>query len=131
RTCFAWIDGMFWMSRNARGRAGLARPPASMRPTVASALLGLPEDLGDLLDLTEQLVGRADVHAALGATGAGQLGRLVEQLVQLGVLLEVRRLEVVGPQHPQVVLDQLRPLLLDHNGAGAESGVAVGGVVLE
>jgi hypothetical protein len=32
---------------------------------------------------------------------------------KLRVLLEVRRLEVVGPQHPQVVLDQLGALLLD------------------
>ena len=43
----------------------------------------------------------------LRAGGPGRLGGLVEQVVQLRVLLEVRRLEVVGPQHPQVVLDQL------------------------
>ena len=63
--------------------------------------------------------------AALGAGGAGQLGGLVEQAVQLGVLLEVRGLEVVGPQHPEVVLDQLGPLLLDQDGAGAEDRVLV------
>ena len=45
--------------------------------------------------------------------------------VQLRVLLEVRRLEVVGPQHPQVVLDQLGALLLDDDGAGPELRVGV------
>jgi hypothetical protein len=40
--------------------------------------------------------------------------------MQLRVLLEVRRLEVVGPEHPEVVLDQLRPLLLDDQRSGAE-----------
>ena len=60
---------------------------------------------------------------ALGAGRAGQLGGLVEQRVQLRVLLEVRGLEVVGPQHPQVVLDQLGALLLDEDRAGLELGV--------
>ena len=59
--------------------------------------------------------------------GAGQLGGLVDELVQLRVLLEVRGLEVVGPQHPQVVLDQLGALLLDQDRAGAEVGVVVVG----
>ena len=67
----------------------------------------------------------------LGAGGAGELGGLVEQLVQLRVLLEVRRLEVVGPQHPEVVLDQLGALLLDQDGAGAEVGVVVVGDLLD
>ena len=39
-------------------------------------------------------------------------------------------LEVVGPQHPQVVLDQLGALLLDDQGAGAELRVGVGLVLL-
>ena len=47
--------------------------------------------------------------------------------VQLRVLLEVRGLEVVGPEHPQVVLDQLGALLLDEDRAGAELGVVVVG----
>ena len=64
---------------------------------------------------------------ALGAGRAGELGRLVDEGVQLGVLLEVRGLEVVGPQHPQVVLDQLGALLLDQDRAGAEVGVVVVG----
>ena len=62
---------------------------------------------------------------ALGARGAGELGGLVHQRVQLRVLLEVRGLEVVGPQHPEVVLDELRALLLDQDGARAEVGVVV------
>ena len=33
-----------------------------------------------------------------------------------GVLLQVLGLEVVGPQHPQVVLDEVGPLLLDEDG---------------
>jgi hypothetical protein len=60
---------------------------------------------------------------------AGLLGRLPEQVVQVGELLEVLGLEVVGPQHPQVMLDQLATLLLDDDGALPEQRV-VGGVVL-
>ena len=56
---------------------------------------------------------------ALAAGGAGLLGGAVEQVVQLRVLLEVRRLEVVGPQHPEVVLDQLGALLLDDAARGS------------
>ena len=56
-----------------------------------------------------------------------ELGRLVDEGVQLRVLLEVRRLEVVGPQHPEVVLDELGALLLDEHRARAEVGVVVVG----
>src|SRR5215831_15677660 len=81
-------------TRVSRRRAqGPQAPPSRL------ALLGLPEDLVDLRDLAQQLVRLGHVHAALGARGAGQLGGLVEQLVQVRVLLEVRRLEVVRPQH--------------------------------
>ena len=90
---------------------GRRRPHRDRAPpgggAAGSRRLGLPEDLGDLVDLDEQLVGHGDVVAALRATRTGQLGRLVEQGVQLRVLLEVRGLEVVGPQHPEVVLDQV------------------------
>ena len=75
----------------------------------------------------EQLVGHGGVQLALRAGGAGELGGLVDQRVQLRVLLEVRRLEVVGPQHPEVVLDELGALLLDEHGSGAEVGVVVVG----
>src|ERR1700712_4354657 len=94
-------------------------------PSLRSGLLRLPEDLGDLVDLGQQLVGLARVELALGTTGAGQLGGLVDELVELRVLLEVRGLEVVGPQHPQVVLDELGALVLDQDRAGAEVGIVV------
>jgi hypothetical protein len=93
-----------------------------IRPRAKSALLGLPEDLADLLDLGQQFVRLGHVHAALGARGPGELGGLVEQLVQLRILLEMRRLEVVGPQDPQVVLDQLGELFLDEDRAGPGLG---------
>src|SRR3712207_651392 len=56
--------------------------------------LRLPEDLVDLGDVVEQLLALGRVHAALAASGAGLLGRLVEQLVQLRVLLEIGRAHV-------------------------------------
>src|SRR5215212_2659644 len=94
--------------------------------------LGLPEDLVDLRDEVEQLLAGGRVRRRLGAARAtaGLLRGLVEQLVQLGVLLEVRRLEVVGPQHPQVVLDEVRALLLDDQRALAERRVVVALVLL-
>src|SRR3954465_9371535 len=92
--------------------------------------LGLPEDLVDLGDVVQQLLTLGGVHAALAAGGAGPLGGLVEQLVQPRVLLEVRGLEVVGPQHPQVVLDQVGAGLLDQDRAGAEGRVLVRLVLL-
>jgi hypothetical protein len=49
--------------------------------------------------------------------------------VELGVLLQVGRLEVVGPQHPEVVLGEVGPLLLDDQGAGLE-GLVVRRLVL-
>src|SRR6478735_9188823 len=87
--------------------SGSVRPSSTRGPSPRSGLLRLPEDLRDLVDLGEQLVGLAGVELTLGAGGTGQLGGLVDQGVQLRVLLEVRGLEVVGPQHPEVVLDQL------------------------
>src|SRR4051812_16350028 len=95
-----------------------------------SGLLRLPEDLVDLGDLLQELLGLTRVDGALAARCAGELGRLVEQLVELRVLLEVRRLEVVGPQHPQVVLHELRTLLLDEERASAEHRVLVALVLL-
>src|SRR3954471_17631703 len=92
--------------------------------------LRLPEDLVDLGDVVQQLLALGGVHAALAAGRAGLLGGLVEQFVQLRVLLEVRRLEVVRPQHPQVVLDQVGPLLLDQDRPGAERRVLIGLVLL-
>ena len=54
---------------------------------------------------------------------AGQLGGLPEHVVQVGVLLEVLGLEVVGPEHPQVVLHEVGALLLDQRGAVLEDRV--------
>src|SRR5580700_3125757 len=112
-------------------KPGFHHPGAQRNPgfithaAPGSGLLGLPEDLVDLVDLAQQLVGLGHVRAALGASGPGQLGGLVEHLVQLRVLREVRRLEVVRPQHPQVVLDQLSTLLLDDYAALPELRVRV------
>src|SRR6266446_1613014 len=72
-------------------KRGAPRRSAELRgaqagPRYRLGLLGLPEDLVDLLDLGQQFLGLGHVHAALGARGARQLGGLVEQLVQLLVL---------------------------------------------
>src|SRR5689334_18536161 len=109
------------------GASQAQHPMKTKRPELRSGLLRLPEDLGDLVDLGQQLVGDVGVHRALGAGGTRELGGLVDERVQLRVLLEVRGLEVVGPQHPEVVLDQLGALLLDDHRAGAEVGVVVVG----
>ena len=58
------------------------------------------------------------------------LGRVPEQLVEVRDLLDVLGLEVVVPQDVEVVLDQLGPLLLDPDRAGAEGLVGVGLVLL-
>src|SRR3712207_3239523 len=118
-------------ARDDNGRRARCSPAGvGAVPEDSGGGLRLPEDLVDLGDVVQQLLALGGVHAALAAGGAGLLGRLVEQLVQLRVLLEVRGLEVVGPQHPQVVLDQVRPLLLDQDRAGAERRVLVGLVLL-
>src|SRR3954469_24775110 len=108
----------------------VARPllgRASQRCRSGGGLLGLPEDLGDLVDLAEQLVGDLGVPRGLGAAATGELGGLVEQLVEVGALLEVRRFAVVGPQHPEVVLDEVGALFLDRACAGLEVRVVVVG----
>src|SRR5688572_14124399 len=100
--------------RSSTRRASIG-PPSFHGPahqvTRLSAGLRLPEDLVNLADEAEQLLTLGRVERLLRV--AGRLGGPPEQVVELGVLLEVRRLEVVGPQHPQVVLDQVGPLLLD------------------
>jgi len=50
--------------------------------------------------------------------------------MEVGVRLKVLGLEVVSPQHPQVVLDHLGALFFDHHGSDLEVGVVGGGVLL-
>src|SRR3954454_7055779 len=118
--------------RSGTTKAGPSAGPASTELTrtllcavCSGGLLGLPEDLVDLGDVVEQRLRLGRVDRTLAAGRAGLLGGLVEQLVQLRVLLEVVGLEVVGPQHPEVVLDQIGPLLLDDEGAGTEHRILV------
>ena len=75
---------------------------AENRSPDANTTLGfsLPEDSCDLVDLSKKIIGDSRIEGALSAASPGEFRRLVEQLVQLRVLLEVRGLEVVGPQHP-------------------------------
>ena len=91
----------------------------------ALGLLGLPEDVGDLVDRLEQLLGDGDVGRLLDVTRA--VHAVPEQLVQIRELLEVLLGEEVRPQHHQVMLDLLGALLLDDDRAGAE--VVIVGVV--
>src|SRR6266550_7184185 len=84
--------------------------------TSALALFRVPEDLVDLADQVEQLLSLVRVGRLLGV--AGLLGGVPEELVQLRVLLNVLGLEVVGPQHPQVVLHEIGPLFFDDQAAG-------------
>src|SRR5438132_1083751 len=54
---------------------------------------------------------------------AGQLGGVPEEVVEVRVLLQVLGLEVVGPEHPEVVLHEVRALLLDRDRALLEDRV--------
>src|SRR4051794_26383928 len=93
-----------------------------------SGLLCLPEDLVDVGDGVEQLLALLRGEALLRL--AGELGGLPELVVEVRILLQVLGLEVVGPQHPQVVLDQIGPLLLDLHGPLPEDGIVVALVLL-
>ena len=61
-----------------------------------------PEDAVHLLDALHQLLGMAQVH--LDLAGGAELRRPPEQVVQLGELFQVRRLEVVRPEDEQLGL---------------------------
>src|SRR5581483_7677588 len=99
------------------------RPPSSPpSPWTRSALAGLERRV-DLVDEPEQLVGDGHVGGLLGV--AGGLGGTPEEVVEVGHLLQVLGLEVVGPEHPEVMLDQVGALLLDEDAAGAVVGVLV------
>src|SRR5690349_1985393 len=117
---------------NEKRRRPAHRWSASSSSLGLGSGLRLPEDLVDLRDQVEQRLAGGRVVGRLRAVGAAArgLGGLVEELVQLRVLLEVRGLEVVGPQHPQVVLHEVGALLLDLDRAGAEIDVVVALVLL-
>jgi hypothetical protein len=105
---------------NAKGRSLVGSAPSTRGWEEARP--SSPEDLRDLVDRVEELLTLLGILRLLGR--AGLLRRPPEQVVQLRMLLEVLRLEVVGPQHPQVLLDQVRALLLDRE--RARSVVLVG-----
>src|ERR1035438_1583601 len=115
--------------RHRRGRCAAARlrrvsDPRGYRAERCSALLGLPEDPVDLSDLVEQLLADSDVGGLLGF--AGGLGGCPEQAVKLGVLREMVGLEVVRPEHPEVVLDEVGALFFDRDGPRLEDLVIRG-----
>ena len=85
------------------------------------ALVGLPEDVGDLVDVRHELLAHRRVHGLLGL--AGLVDRLPEQLVQLRELREVIRCEEIGPQHHQVMLGLFGALLFDRDAARPEDVV--------
>ena len=60
------------------------------------AVLGVPEEVVDLLHGVHQLVGSLKAHVHLD--GGAELGSLPESVVQLGEGGEVLRLEVVSPK---------------------------------
>src|ERR687892_321333 len=82
-----------WVVKRSIPSPFAVRPRSSIGPPAEgerAGLLRVPEDLVDLPD----------------------------QVEQLRVLLGVLRLEVVRPQHPQVVLHQVGALLLDEEAPG-------------
>src|SRR6266508_6200764 len=106
----------------AWGRA-LRRPAPCCSTSFAFRLRGLrlPEDLRELVDRVQQILALCRVLGPLRV--AGFLRGVPEELVQLRVVLEVLGLEVVRPQHPEVLLDQVGSLLLDGDRAVLEDRV--------
>src|SRR5262245_58723990 len=117
-----------------RRGTGRSRYTFSWPPGGRLALLGLPEHLVDLSDRVEQLLTLGRVGRLLRR--ARLLGRRPEQVVQLRVLLEVSGGEVVGPEHPQVVLHEVGALFLDDQAArlvvlhGLSRGLELGRLVV-
>src|SRR5918996_2705214 len=108
-----------WVVKRSIPSPFAVRPRSSIGPPAEgerAGLLRVPEDLVDLPDQVEQLLTLVGILRPLGV--AGCLAGLPEELVQLRVLLGVLRLEVVRPQHPQVVLHQVGALLLDEEAPG-------------
>src|SRR6186997_3155808 len=104
----------------------------SGRPPVDARLLGtaggLPH-LVDRVDHQEQLLRRADIKRLLHLRGL--LRGLPERLVDARMLLEVLRLEVVAPEDVEMMLHELRALLLDVDAASAEQRIVAGLVLLD
>src|SRR5580692_8021730 len=74
-----------------------------------------PEEFCDGVDLAQETVGDVDVVGLLRVAGA--LGRHPEEVVKVRELLQVFELEVVGPQHPEVMLHEVGAFLLDEGRA--------------
>src|SRR5687767_14090488 len=108
------------------GRATSGRPAAD--PRLLRAAGRLPH-LVDGVDHAEQVACRGGVHRLLHLRG--RLRRLPEGVVEVRVLLEVLRLEVVVPQHVEVELHELGALLLDVDASGAEELVIAGVMLLD
>src|SRR4029079_10253342 len=83
----------------------------------------------DLIDHVEELLAVRGVGGRLHLRDL--LVRVPEHLMQVRDLFEVLRLEVVVPEDVEVVLDQLRALFLDMDGAATERRILVGSVLLE
>src|SRR3990172_1673855 len=73
-------------------------------------VLRRPEDLGDLVRRPEQVLRRRQVDVLLAA--GGELVGVPELRVQVGVLLQVLRPEVVVPEDIQLLLAELGVVLL-------------------
>ena len=106
-------------SGNDRGRG--ARPGLGWFCSGTAYDFVAQKIFGELVDRVQELLTLRGVLALLRR--AGELRRVPELLVQVGVRLQVLGLEVVGPQHPQVMLHQVRALLLDGHGAVLEDRV--------
>src|SRR5437867_2234214 len=72
--------------------------------------LRLPEDFGDVVRRLEEVLRGLQVDLLPGLRGG--LHRLPREVVELRELLDVLRLEVVAPQDADLVLRNLRVLLL-------------------
>ena len=79
----------------------LSAPSARRVPGNLPPLRG-PEDAVHLLDALHQLLGMAQVH--LDLAGGAEFRRPPEQVVQLGELFQMRRLEVVRPEDEELGL---------------------------
>src|SRR5439155_6138564 len=91
------------------------------------SLLGRPEDVRDLLHRGLEVRGGLRVDALLVLRA--ELRGLPEGVVELRVLLEMLRLEVVAPEDEQFLLADLGVLLLDRDRSDVEvpAGVVVAG----